>query len=419
MTLSCIQTLYAGIDISIIETAENVSIPPSIAENGKSLVYAAFNSDKKVPALFISNQQESGSFSKPEAAFDSSIKPEGIKQNFKVFYSVKKFIKQFHPGCEIFQQKNTGFNSPTIFNNIIAFSAILSNGRQGIFYAVKKDGKWKVFPIAVNGQDAPGKTTGKFESFDSPYITMNSEAVFLASLDDNTDMICSYDINAAQNNPNTALTALHMASRNLFNFYDISVAKGTFATRAETSDGIMSMFVFRRSSGKLIRKTPQDYSLLRKGKPIILGGPSYYRGKLAFSAYSRNTDNQIVSAIYSDAGENNYTSPIVYSGKKYESLDTTFTYRVRNPTLYVRKDKAYITFMGYPFRNKNITGVYLAEIVKGKVKLSAVAVPGQMIGDIKIKSALTGAVSIRKCTIPLLLKSTCGKELIAVARVSN
>ncbi len=75
----------SGYKIKVLAAAEDVTIPPSIAENGKSLVYAAVNSETKKPALFISRRQKDGSFSMPTVAFDSTIKAEGIKENFKVF----------------------------------------------------------------------------------------------------------------------------------------------------------------------------------------------------------------------------------------------------------------------------------------------------------------------------------------------
>ncbi|MCP3968065.1 MAG: hypothetical protein GY750_01965 [Lentisphaerae bacterium] len=257
-------------------------------------------------------------------------------------------------------------------------------------------------------------------SFDAPYITVNSEAIFLASLNDDTDVVYSYKISTRKKLNCNKPCILHEANDNAFDFYDISIAQGTFATRAETADGVMSMFIFDRKSKKLIQKIPDNYNYLNQRKPVILGGPSYFSEKLAFSAYSRDIDNKIISAIYSNAGGNNYAEPVVRSGKVYKSINTAFTYRVRNPTLYLEDDKALIAFMGYPFNGKDATGVYLAKIDKGKVKLSTIAVPGQVVGEnMVIRTATIGAVSLRKGIIPLLIKLFNGQELIAVVNLNK
>ncbi|MCP3968064.1 MAG: hypothetical protein GY750_01960 [Lentisphaerae bacterium] len=74
----------AGIPIEILTTANDVTIPPSMAENGKSFIYAAFDKNSQKPGLFVSYMKPDGTFSRPFIAFNSDIRAEGIKEHFRV-----------------------------------------------------------------------------------------------------------------------------------------------------------------------------------------------------------------------------------------------------------------------------------------------------------------------------------------------
>ncbi|QSH40260.1 hypothetical protein P0136_00590 [Lentisphaerota bacterium ZTH] len=411
--LSLMPGLVMGSTLQILSKAKGVSIPPSIAENGDSFIYAAVDSKTKRPALFVSYKTKDGSFTTPVVAFDATIKPVGLKQHFQIFVPVSSQQKPKSPDTP------TGFNSPTIQNGIITFSATLENGQQGVFYAKKTAGKWQVFPIALQGDKAPGITRATFKFFNAPYISKNSEAIFLCTLDNKTDVVYAFKVNA-KCCKDKKFKILHQADKKLHNFFNISVAQGTFATRAVTGKGVTNMYIFDRKSDKLIKTVPQKYGFIDKGKPLVIGGPTYYSGKVAFMAFSKDKAGKIISGIFTNAGGNEFSEPFVHSGKKYDSLNATFNYLVCNPTLYISSGKAYIAFMGFPTRSKKINGVYLAEITDGKVKLQPVAIPGQVItSGMQIQTAVTGAVSIRNGIIPLAVRLTDGTELIATVNIQK
>lgn len=399
------EMLMAG-EIKIISGVKRFIVPPSIAENGKSFVYVAETSETSEPTVFVSTISKNGDFSRPLPVFDSSIKPKGLDASFKPFIPITA------------QDKTTGFNSPTVQDGVITFFAVLKDTRQGVFYARQLAGKWQVFPIVLQGQQAPSIKGKTISSLNSPYITSNSQAIFLATLDDKTDVVYSYKIPDMSDGDSAAKPAiLYKTGNKSHDFYDISVEDATFATRAEDDAGVLGMYIFNRARKKLVKTVPPQYKVIDKWPPVILDGPSYYAGKLAFEVYSKNKDKDI-SGIFTNAGGNNYSVPIVHSSKKYKSLETTFYFRTRNPTLFIEDGRAFIAFMSFPSKQKDITGVYLAEIKQGKVRLKKVAVPGQKhANNMEIKSAEIGAVSIRDRIIPMTLTMTNGRKYIAVTKV--
>lgn len=399
-----------GNNIHELTKSKCILIPPSIAENGRSFVYVGIDSKNNGPAIFISRLKNDGSFSPPTVAVNTRSIGEGLETYFRTFHAKhgEWAATKFRPAG--------GFSSPTIQDNIITFSANLKDLRKGIFYAIQQSGKWKVYPIALQGQKAPDTAGLTFQDFDAPYITTNSEAIFLASLSNEKNII--YSFNVLPESKKKRFSILCKSSKNKDNFFDISVAKGTFAVPASDVSENTYMYIFNRASRKLIKTVPKIYKGLPVGQKIFFRGPSFFDGKLAYSAYIlKGKNKKYTYAIYSNAGGNTFSEPVVISGKLIKSLNDKFS-TVIHPTLFIKNKKAFIVFMGQLIGKNNRAGVFLATIKNGNVKISPIAIPDQKIAKDKvIESAGVGAVCIRNNIVPLALKLKNGDNVIAFTKV--
>ncbi|MCP3964796.1 MAG: hypothetical protein GY750_08135 [Lentisphaerae bacterium] len=394
-----------GYDIEELAVSRYVFTPPAIAENGRSFVYTGVIGNTREIAIFVSHMNNNGTFSKPVPAVTTKMTVVGLNQRFNSFLP---FSGQYTP---------TGFNSPTIQNDIIAFSGTLDNWKQGVFYAIKSSGRWQAYPIAMQGEKIPEKQKLFFKSFNAPYCTINSEVIFLASLENKIDVVYKCRIPHHYNGENITAELQCFSDANLFNFYNISVAQGNFAMRAQTATGKSYIHVFDHAEKKLVIARPEDYTGLPKGN-LSVGGPSFFDGKVAYSVSSSDEYGKVSYAIYTNAGNNRFSKPVVTSGKAINSSNSLLLKLLWNPTLFIKDNKAYIVFMGYLTENESTSGIYLAEIENGKVSVKAVAVPGQKLsGNRIISSAEIGAVGIRNGVIPMALKMNDGDSVIAVTKI--
>ncbi|QSH42398.1 hypothetical protein P0136_02970 [Lentisphaerota bacterium ZTH] len=393
-------TFLVGYEINELSTLKQIFIPPSMSEDGKSFVYTGSSYNDKYSAIFVSHRLENDKFSVPEVAITTDHLITGINEKFQCFF----------PLCGKYSA--AGFNAPSIKNNVITFCSPLKNFKDGIFYAIKKANKWVIYPIAIQGDHFHKKTDISFKSFNSPYLTTENKAIFLATLDNQIDVVCSVKIEEK-----SKIRLLHKSSRKLCDFYNISVHRGTFATRAQAHDGRDYIYIYDPKKYSLVRMKSGSLNSLYKKHKITIKGPSLFAGKIAFSAYIKDKLNQNVYAIYTNAGNNDLAKTIVKSNKLIEPLNIIFD-RVWNPTLFVKNGIVYISFAGYLKESKYFSGVYLAKLENGKVTIDAIAVPGQKIGKNKvIKSAKIGAVSLREGIIPLALKYRNNRCAIAYVKI--
>ncbi|QSH42415.1 hypothetical protein P0136_02885 [Lentisphaerota bacterium ZTH] len=410
--LLALPAVLKGNDIELFKISKDILVPPSIAENGNSYIFIAKSVLTNLPTVYVSYQKRNGKFSNPVHAFDLNTVPEGLSEHFKNFNPSKP------------SRGWTGFESPTVQDKIITFGGTLESGKRGAFYAQNIAGKWHVFPLVLQGQ--VDKNGNKFKYFNAPYITTDSKALFMATMvkmgteNETYDAVFSCKIRNFFR-PSTP-KLLIQANEHIYNFDDISVAQAKFATRADTNSGTQNMFIYDGTS-QLIKTVPDKYRFLDRGEASIqLGGPTYYAGKIAFFAHSFDKNNKYISAIYCNAGDNNFSKPIVHTNKKYKIAGTKgytiFTGEVSNPTLFIKGRKASVTFMGYPKTNSKRSGVYLATIKSGKVKLSAIAFPGQILPEGgEVKSVQIGAVSIRHDKVPIMVTLKSGIVKIGVVNV--
>ncbi|MCP3964781.1 MAG: hypothetical protein GY750_08210 [Lentisphaerae bacterium] len=412
LTLAIVPCMLSGFEIKELTVPKHILIPPSISEDGKSFVYTAIDGKTDKPAIFVSYLNPDGTFSKPVTAVTSEATAKGLKKHIISFQGQHGLWEptQLRP--------EGGLNSPIIQGNIITFSATLENYKRGVFYARKwRDGKWRVTPIALQGQAVPDKKGVTFHNFDAPYITMNSEAIFLASLSDRADAVYKYKIPEEDSITHGKPVLLCKSNDKIFNFWDISVYRGNFALRAETTSGDIFIYVYDAKKKMLVRTSPDNYASLPKGATVVPLGPSLYKGRVAFSTYYRSHGKDSVYAIYSNVYDSFFAEPAAISGELIESVNSKFV-KVGNPTLYIKGKRIYIVFMATLTEGFKTPGVYLAEINGDNVKISALAAPGQKLSNSKtVESAATGAVSIRDGIIPMAIKYDNGNNVIAYIRI--
>ncbi|MCP3965669.1 MAG: hypothetical protein GY750_14345 [Lentisphaerae bacterium] len=396
--------VLSGSNIKILTTSKDIFIPPAIAENGKSFVYTGFDEETRKPAIFVAYRNSDGNFSKPVAAVTTETIVKSLGESLISF-----------PYSGLYS--HVGFNSPTIQDDIITFCSILKSWKKGVFYGIKNSGRWTVSPIVLQGDDAPETSGLFFRSFYGAYISINSEIIFLTVLNDSSEAIYAFKITPSQNTMLGKVVQLYSSDDNIYDFYNLSVAQGNFAIRADDPSGKTFIYVYSRKDNKLVKTAPDEYGEMPQGHRITIKGPSFFDGKIAYSAYGESHDRKPTYAIYTNAGNNNFSVPIIVTGKMIPSLNVEFS-KVWNPTLSIKNNKAYIAFMGYNARNDKYSGVYFACIENGEVTLKSIAVPGQEIGDHKvIKSAEIGAVSMRDGIIPMAIKLKSGESVIAVTKV--
>lgn len=399
-------------DFEIISQNRRVLVSPSIAENGKSLVYVGIDEKTGHQGIFVSNLQVNGTFSKPNVAVNTSSTIERLRKGFRYFQP------NYSPfSAEEFRAKN-GLDSPTIQNNIITFSATLKDLRRGIFYAIKRSNKWQVYPIAIQGHKMPVKPDVYYKDFNAPYISVKQRAIFLTTAKNDLSYVFSYKI-PTERSASEEPVLLAKADENIYDFRDISVAQGNFATLAKGGNGLLSVYKFDSVTGILTETIPGGNEFWKQVKNITTApeGVSYFNNKIAFSTYTIDRDGNNVYAIYSNAGNNEFAIPVITSNEIIDSIDVRLA-KIWNPTLYIQDNRAYITFMGVLREDSRITGVYLATIDNGKVNIESIAVPGQrLVNGHIILAATIGAVSIRHGTIALALRLENGDNVIAVVRV--
>lgn len=397
-------------EIEIIAKTPRILISPSIAENGKSFAYVGIDEKTGTQAIFISYLKNDGAFSKPNVVVTTRSTIEQLHTRFR------HFQPNYAPfSAEEFRAKK-GLDSPIVQNDIITFSATIKNFKRGIFYAIKRQNKWQVYPIAIQDQKMPIEPDAYYKDFNAPYISVKQKAIFLATSKNDLSYVFSYKIPAAPCESNEPVL-LVKADKKIYDFKDISVAQGNFATLAKDETGKTYVCVFDQKTAKLVKNVPEEYWEQREGAITVPDGPSYYAGKIAFSTHAQGEDGKVTYAIYSNAGKSEFAKPVVLSGKMIDTMCIKFA-KVWNPTLYIQNNKAYITFMGSLWENSRITGVYLASIANGKVDLAPIAVPGQRLPNGQIVLAATiGAVSIRHGIIPLALRLGNGDNVIAVVRL--
>ncbi|QSH42399.1 hypothetical protein P0136_02965 [Lentisphaerota bacterium ZTH] len=397
----------------IISKNQRILVSPSIAENGKSLVYVGIDCKTGRQAIFISYLEENGTFSKPKIAVNTDCVIENIDKGFR--YLQPNYVPF---SAEEFRDQN-GLDSPSVQDKIITFSATLIDSRRGVFYAIKRLNKWHVYPIAIQGQTMPIKDKSYYKSFNAPYISARQKAIFLATAENKLSYIFSYKIPDKLPKAEKPVM-LVKATEKICEFRDISVDKANFASIAKDENGILSVYTFDRHSGSFSQTAPDGNELFKKMKNFRIKpeGVSYFANKVAFSTCSIDKDGKNVYAIYSNSGNNEFAIPVISSNEVINSICVRLA-KIWNPTLYTEDNTGYITFMGVLQENSRITGVYLATLRNGKVNIDPIAVPGQRLADGRmILAATIGAVSIRHGIIPLALRLDNGDNVIAVARVN-
>ncbi|QSH41908.1 hypothetical protein P0136_05600 [Lentisphaerota bacterium ZTH] len=399
-------------EIKELALSKHMITSASISEDGKQLVYLGNDPETNTEAIFVSDVTEKGEFSKPSLAVNSRNLAEGLKEYFSKFIAKRNkcFLPELKPSGD--------FSLPTVYDKIISFSASLVNLRKGLFYAIKNGDKWKVYPIILQGKTAPGKGKLKIHDLTHPSMTINSEVIFIATLSDESEVVYAVKLIPEEKIKKKQFVILYESNRIRHSFCDVSVSQGSFALSARNFFNRRHMYIFDRSNRKLVKTMPEKCKGLQQCKRTFWQMLSLHKGKLACCAHAalKTKNRNYRHAIYSNAGGNDFSEPVVLSDKLIRPINGKFS-RIIKPTLFIKNNIAYISFMGQLLKENNY-GVYLAIIDSGRIDIRPIAVPGQRLAENKvIRHASVGSVGITNGIIPLIVKYKNGDNVIAVTKV--
>jgi len=308
----------------------------------------------------------------------------------------------------------TDFDGPIVSDQYVAFAAMNSANKFGLFYAESSRPMWKMHKIVLVGDQFQKGVT--FVSLNPPYTFEKHHVLFLAKLSTQQTGVFSYDIDSHHL---YQITSTRYAEPKLTDFLDMSVNQSDFAVRA-LQGNVMDIYLYNGDEN--FKRISPAYSQTSADHSVV-GRPSYFQvGEKPYVIFPVAMAN--VRGVYKKYGifgnlANDNDKQLVATGDTVPGASDSF-YMLNNPSLTYDQGHLYFTFEGTTKQLPDNVGAYLAMLDdKGAVKLTSLVNPAQIFDSGHVQQALLGAVSIRHNNIPVSVAFKSGYYGIYLFQVKD